>query len=322
MDRLPDTDGMPNEIVIPRSHRNGYDHACLASGRARLVEVGVAERTRDPQSWEIAAAVNERTVAIAFSVGFSPLPLADVVVVAREHGVPVIVDASAALPPRGNLRKFVAAGADLVAFSGGKAIRGPQASGILCGRKDLIASAGLQMWDMDFVPALWNPPPSLIDPAIAKRGIPNHGLGRAMKVGKEEIAGLLVALERFAAGDDAADLAATGRPFLQQIAKALWPTRARRQYNFVERQELMAIGALPKSRPNFCQEPNRDRCSAQAGKRFAADLPRHGRRGRWSPGHRSVLLATGRSRSGRRPRACGFRDLTTRSRRKLERLAR
>jgi len=219
MDRLPDTSGMPNEIVIPRSHRNGYDHALRAAG-ARLVEVGLAERTRDPQPWEIAAAIGERTVAVAFSVGFSPLPLAEVVAVARERGVPVIVDASAALPPRGNLQAFIAAGADLVAFSGGKAIRGPQASGILCGRGKLISSAALQMWDMDFVPELWNPPATLIDPAIVQRGIPNHGIGRAMKVGKEEIVGVLVALERFVAGDDAQDQAHFGA-ISRQIADAL-----------------------------------------------------------------------------------------------------
>ncbi|HVU89721.1 MAG TPA: DegT/DnrJ/EryC1/StrS family aminotransferase [Pirellulales bacterium] len=241
MDRLPDTSDMPNEIVIPRSHRNGYDHALRAAG-ARLVEVGLAERTRDPQPWEIAAAVNDRTVAIAFSVGFSPLPLEEVVVVAREHGVPVIVDASAALPPRGNLRKFITAGADLVAYSGGKAIRGPQASGILCGRRDLVASAALQMWDMDFLPELWNPPPALVDPAIVKRGVPNHGLGRAMKVGKEEIAGLLVALERFVAGDDTADrtrLAAVTK----QIAAGLGDLPGA-SVSLVEREELWPVVRL------------------------------------------------------------------------------
>ena len=204
MDQLPDTTGMPNEIIIPRSHRNGYDHALRAAG-ARLVEVGVAERTRDPQPWEIEATISERTVAVAFSVGFSPLVLDEVVDVAHRYKLPVIVDASAALPPTSNLRSFIAAGADLMGFSGGKAIRGPQASGVLCGRRELIASAALQMWDLDFVPELWNPPEALIDPAIPRRGVPNHGLGRAMKVGKEEIIGLLVALERFLERDEAAE---------------------------------------------------------------------------------------------------------------------
>ncbi len=219
MDRLPDTTGMRNEIVIPRSHRNGYDHALRAAG-AKLVEVGIAERTRDPQPWEIEAAICERTVAVAFSVGFSPLDLRDVVAVARRHKLRVIVDASAALPPRSNLRAFLEAGADLVAFSGGKAIRGPQASGILCGRRELIASAALQMWDLDFLPELWNPPESLVDPALARRGVPNHGIGRAMKVGKEEIVGLLVALERFIAQSDMTDVGRLAA-ISQQITAAL-----------------------------------------------------------------------------------------------------
>jgi len=204
MDRLPDTAGLANEIIIPRSHRNGYDHALRAAG-ARLVDVGLAERTRDPQPWEIEAAITDRTVALAFSVGFSPLELPAVAAVAQRHNLPLIVDASAALPPKANLRRFVAEGADLVAFSGGKAIRGPQASGILCGRRDLIASAALQMWDMDFLPELWNPPADLVPAAQIERGVPNHGICRGMKVGKEEIVGLLVALERFLARDEAAE---------------------------------------------------------------------------------------------------------------------
>ena len=129
----------------------------------------------------------------------------------------MIVDASAALPPKSNLRAFIEAGADLVAFSGGKALRGPQASGILCGRRDLIASAALQMWDLDFLPELWNPPATLIDPALVRGGVPNHGLGRAMKVGKEEIVGLLTALERFVARDEEDECAR-----LAEVSRA-WP---------------------------------------------------------------------------------------------------
>lgn len=206
MDRLPDTSGMPAEIVIARSHRNGYDHALRAAG-ARLVEVGLAERTRDPQAWEIDAAIGPATVAVAYSVDFSPLDLREVIEVAHARDVPVIVDAAAALPPRANLRRFVEWGADLVTFSGGKAIRGPQASGILCGRRELVASAALQMWDLDVLPALWSPPEELVPAAVVARGVPNHGIGRAMKVGKEQIVGLWVALERFLAEDEAAQCA-------------------------------------------------------------------------------------------------------------------
>ena len=73
------------------------------------------------------------------------------------------VDAAAELPPQSNLQRFIADGADLVAFSGGKALGGPQGSGILCGRRDLIMAAALQSLDMDVFDALWSPPPTLID---------------------------------------------------------------------------------------------------------------------------------------------------------------
>lgn len=200
MDRLPDTSSLADEIIIPRSHRNGYDHALRAAG-ARLVEVGLAERTRDPQAWEIEAAIGPRTAAIYYGVGFSPLDLQLVLDVAEQNELPVIVDAAAAVPPKRNLRRFIDAGADLVVFSGGKAIAGPQASGILCGRRELIASAALQSWDLDVLGESWNPPTSVIDRDLAQRGVPNHGIGRAMKVGKEQIVGLLVALDRFVERD-------------------------------------------------------------------------------------------------------------------------
>ena len=206
MDQLPDTSAMPHEIIVPRSQRHGYDHALRAAG-ATLVDVGVAERTRDPQPWEIEAAIGPNTVAIAFSVGFSPLELAPVVEVARRHQLPVIVDAAAALPPKVNLWKFTSAGADLVVFSGGKGIGGPQSTGILCGRRALVASAALQMWDLDFLPELWTPPAWLIPADLPARGVPNHGIGRGFKVGKEELVGLWTALERFHARDEVAELA-------------------------------------------------------------------------------------------------------------------
>ena len=122
--------------------------------------------------------------------------LAEVVAVAHAAGVPVLVDAAAQLPPADNLRRFIAAGADLVAFSGGKAIGGPQASGILCGRRDLIMAAALQNLDLDIFFEQWAPPAGLIDKARLK-GLPQHGIGRACKVGKEEIVGLLTALRLF-----------------------------------------------------------------------------------------------------------------------------
>ncbi len=198
MDRLPDTTGLKNEVVVARSHRNMYDHAVRTAG-ATLVEVGIADRyagagVRDAEPWEYEAAINERTAAFYYVASRDNRPsLPEIVAVARKHGVPVIVDAAGQLPPMGNLKRFIAEGADLVAFSGGKAIGGPQASGILAGRRDLIASVAMQHLDMDTAPSRWNPPADLIDrSAIA--GMPRDGIGRVCKVGKEQIAGLVAAI--------------------------------------------------------------------------------------------------------------------------------
>ncbi|OGA18254.1 MAG: hypothetical protein A3I63_07645 [Betaproteobacteria bacterium RIFCSPLOWO2_02_FULL_66_14] len=204
---LPHAEGFAREILIPRSHRTGYAHALSASG-ARLVDLGHNDRAtgagvRGLEPWEIETAITPATAAFAFCANPGNFAdLATVVAVCKPRDLPVIVDAAAQLPPRSNLRRFIELGADLVAFSGGKAIGGPQATGILAGRRDLIGSALVQQLDMDVAPASWTPP-DLIDRAALK-GIPHHGLGRGFKVGKEEIVGVLAALERFAAADDAA----------------------------------------------------------------------------------------------------------------------
>jgi D-glucosaminate-6-phosphate ammonia-lyase len=194
MNRLPDTTGMPCEIVVHRSHRNDYDHALRAAG-ARFVEAGFSYFT---VAYEIEEAINENTAALFYQAGGegSVLPLEEFVQIAHRHGKPVIVDAAADLPPRGNLRAYIAAGADLVAFSGGKHIRGPQSSGILCGRTDLIFSAALQHQDMDVFPQSWPLRKLIADGRLA--GPPHHGIGRGFKVGKEEIAGLITALRLYA----------------------------------------------------------------------------------------------------------------------------
>jgi L-seryl-tRNA(Ser) seleniumtransferase len=138
--------------------------------------------------------------------------------VAHAAGLPVLVDAAAQLPPAANLRRFVEAGADLVCFSGGKAIGGPQASGILAGRRALVASALLQMLDLDLPEAQFAPPLEFAS-AAQLRGLPHHGIGRSCKVGKEEIAGLCVALQLFTAADPAARRAAW-QARLERIATA------------------------------------------------------------------------------------------------------
>lgn len=206
MSRLPDTSGMRSEFIVARSHRNSYDHAVRAAG-ARLIEVGLPDRltgcgVRDTEAWEIAAAVNERTAGILYLTRPDSRPaLEEVVRVARAANIPVLVDAAAELPPASNLRRFIAAGADLVAFSGGKSIGGPSASGILCGRRRLIASALVQQLDLDYVSGDWVPPVGLFERGELAR-IPRHGIGRSCKVGKEQIAGLLTALLRFTGTED------------------------------------------------------------------------------------------------------------------------
>ena len=111
----------------------------------------------------------------------------------------MLVDAAGELPPLSNLRAFVEAGADLVAFSGGKAIRGPQSTGILCGRRDYIAAVALQHLDMDEHFEIWDPPEDFI-PKARLRGFPHHGIGGGFKVTKEEIAGVLTGLRLFVDG--------------------------------------------------------------------------------------------------------------------------
>lgn len=179
-DRLPDTTGLKNEAIMFRAHRNGYDHSIRASG-VRIVEVGYGHHSIP---YELEAAFTDRTALVAYLM--SPwasrgaLPLPHVVEVAHSHGVPVMVDAAAMLPPATNLTRFISEGADLVAFSGGKSIGGPQSSGVLAGRADLIRAARVH-------------------------NSPNHSIGRTGKASKEDIVGLMTALERYVARDHERD---------------------------------------------------------------------------------------------------------------------
>jgi uncharacterized pyridoxal phosphate-dependent enzyme len=174
--RLPDTTGLKNEVIVHKSHRNGYDHAIRQVG-VKLVEIGMALNT---YPWELENAINERTAAVFYFPGAlsgrGDLPLETVIEIASRHQVPVIVDAAAQLPPVENLWRFTGMGAALAVFSGGKDLRGPQSSGLIVGRKDLIE-------------------------AIRLNGSPNHSIGRPMKVGKEEMVGLLAAVKRYLALD-------------------------------------------------------------------------------------------------------------------------
>ena len=208
MARLPDTTGMKNQCVMVRSQRNFYDHAIRAAG-LKIVEVGLPDRyagagVRDAEAWEIDDAITDDTACVFYVADAQSRPsLPEVVAVAHARNVPVLVDAAAQLPPQDNLRRFISEGADLVAFSGGKALGGPQASGILAGRRELVMAAALQHLDLDVFWDMWSPPPTLIDKYRLK-GAPQHGIGRSCKAGKEEIVGLLTALHLFISEGDAA----------------------------------------------------------------------------------------------------------------------
>ncbi|WP_129113669.1 aminotransferase class V-fold PLP-dependent enzyme [Halegenticoccus tardaugens] len=201
MHRLPHTDGVADEVVMARTHRTGYDHALRAAG-ATIVDVGTNDRylgtgATNVEPWEITDAITEETAAVAYvQKEYTEPALETVCERAHEFDVPVIVDAAAELPPKRNLTRFVEAGADLIVFSGGKAIRGPQSTGILAGRADLVESAALQHLDMHASEPVWDPPADLIDVGRFD-GVPRQGIGRSLKVGKEELAGLIVALKAF-----------------------------------------------------------------------------------------------------------------------------
>ena len=181
MDKLPNTDGLNDEIIMQRSHRFAYDQCYRAAG-GKIVDIGDGRRCAP---WQLEAAFTEKTAAVAYL--FSPfvsrrgLPFDQVCEIAHARDVPVIVDAASFIPPRANLKRFIAEGADMVIYSGGKAVRGPQGAGILCGRADLIEAA-------------------------AANGAPYQFVGRGMKVAKEEIVGLLKALQIFVDEDEEAEM--------------------------------------------------------------------------------------------------------------------
>lgn len=221
MNRLPHTAGMPDEIVVHRAHRYDYDHAVRQAG-AQLIEVGFPELTF---AYDFEAALGPETAAVLYRADkpANVLPLSDVVRIAHANGVPVIVDAALTVPPVSSLRAHTDAGADLVVFSGGKAIEGPPASGFVAGREDLITAVRLQHLDMDVRVDTWMLRDLIDDGTVL--GPPYQGIGRAMKVGKEQIVGLLVALEEYIARDHEADLG-RWRDAVARIASSLDPLPA------------------------------------------------------------------------------------------------
>ncbi len=172
MRKLPDTTGMKNEVVAQSSHRHVYDHAIRMVG-AEIVEVETAE--------ELEAAVTDRTAMFAAfgdAGDRGKISISEMARIGHAHGIPTLVDAAAERPDVPN--RYLQEGADAVAYSGGKCLRGPQAAGMVLGKRDLLKAAFMN-------------------------GAPHHALGRPMKAGKEEIMGLLAAVEMWVARDHEAE---------------------------------------------------------------------------------------------------------------------
>ena len=202
MDQLPDVSALSrDQIIYPRVGPYHYDHAVRSCG-AHVVAV---DYDADDALDRIREAIGPRTAAIGYAwhqVEERP-PIHELAQLAHEHGLPLLVDGAMSLPPADNLRNLIERGADLVTFSGGKHLGGPQASGVLCGRADLIRAAWLQMVDMDVRPQTWS-----LQHWVEAGWIdcpPRHGIGRSMKVGKEAIVGLLAALKDYGQRDHAAE---------------------------------------------------------------------------------------------------------------------
>ena len=174
--RIPnDLSGMKSEVIIQKTHRVGYDHAIRNCG-VKLVVVETAK--------EMERAINEKTAMMWFLNYANPrgqVKYEEFIAMGKKHGIPTFNDCAADVPPVENLWKYTEMGFDLVCFSGGKGLRGPQSSGLLLGRKDLIAAARLSA------------PP---------RG---DTVARTNKVNKEEVLGMLIALETYLAKDHKAE---------------------------------------------------------------------------------------------------------------------
>ncbi|MBM3801465.1 MAG: aminotransferase class V-fold PLP-dependent enzyme [Acidimicrobiia bacterium] len=165
--RLPDTSGMKNEIIMQKSHRSGYEQQMLLVG-TKIIEIETRE--------QLESAITPRTAMLFFLNIGDPngqIKRAEWVAIGKKHAIPTFNDAAADLPPKSRLSEYVKMGFDLVGFSGGKGLHGPQCSGLLLGRKDLVDAARINA-------SPWG-----------------GTIGRGMKVGKEEIMGLLAAVERY-----------------------------------------------------------------------------------------------------------------------------
>ena len=234
MARLPDTTGMKNQVIVQPSHRHVYDHAVRMVG-VEMVEVETLA--------ELDAALSDRTAMLLVfgdAAERGPISVADMAAAGQRHGVPTFVDAAAERPDVPNW--YLEQGADAVAYSGGKCLRGPQASGLVLGRKELLQAAFLN-------------------------GAPHHALGRPMKAGKEEIMGLLAAVEQWVVRDHGAEwrewerrlavIAAAVGPFPSVATQVNQPGRSNVAPNLAVRwdREKLAISGHELARQLSAGQP-------------------------------------------------------------------
>ena len=207
VDSLPQLVGSRKRVIVLAAHRDPYDRAIEAAGAI----VDVVGYPHSSHLGEIQRALTSDTIAVLYRPGQpgNHPSLRDICALADQHDIPVIVDGALYAPPLENLHTWMRDGASFVALSGGKQFRGPQASGILCGKSDLIQRVALHHQDMDERESTWtrgggdfNTPP-------------RHGIGRGMKVGREQIAGLVVAVDRYLKAPGADD--APGIEELKQL---------------------------------------------------------------------------------------------------------
>ena len=177
VENLPDIGDRPNEFIISLVDSHTYIHQGFKVCGGSLAKAGTHSQV---SADDYAKSIAKNTAALVFFLGSQPKDqLPEIIALAHRHELPVIVDAAAQLPPRSNLTDLTSMGADLVVFSGGKGLFGPQSSGLILGRRDLIR-------------------------ACALNSNPHSAIGRGMKVGKEEIAGLVKAVELFMEQDEEA----------------------------------------------------------------------------------------------------------------------
>ena len=269
IDALPDTGSRPNDFVVHRTHRSPYDHVVRGAGGV-LREFGFDWEGTGTFAWQMEAAITDRTVGVVFQANLEStgLSIDTVCEIAHRHGLPVLVDAAEELPPAAALHRLLAAGADLIAVSGGKALMAPAGSGFLAGRKDLILSATMQCADMYVSEAMWVGPMGAREDAYPSPG--HQGIGRMLKLGCEEIVGLIAAIRRYRSNDGSAE-------FNRSVAVVAGIVDALQPYRHYRHDGPDARGRHSLPVADLCDrqaQRDRDRSLSRAAPRTPPDLCR------------------------------------------------